>query len=705
MLTSLHWLHQYLRGAALSGERAEAMLMALGLPSDSRSALSDGSGDELLDVEVTSNRGDCLSHVGLARELAAHPQAQVQFAPPTPARLDEDTTSPAGSLASVTNQAPDHCPLFLARVVRGVRVGPSPDWLRKPLEAVGQRSINNVVDATNFVALELGNPCHAFDLAKLPQGQLVVRLAHAGEKLTTLDGKPRTLAGDEVVIADAQRARSLAGVMGGQDSEVTGATTDVLIEMATWAPATVRRAARRHQLRTTASHRYERIVDARTLDEALARVTELIVRSAGGRVCAGVLRAPGKHPAPPPTTVRLRPRRIATILGIELPMQRLGRHLGALGIEVGPMGRAGDELLCTIPPWRPDLTREIDLIEEVARVEGLDAIPMQESIRVRISSPQPRERARRACAEMLAGLGFFETVTFSFTTPAHARAFTPAGLEAVVMDDARRGNEPALRPSVLPGLLACRRHNQFAGVHTPGGVRLCELASTFAQRPSAPGTGQPPTSVEQLSLALLMDCPGPAQADKQRGLRTMRGVVEALCQTMAGAGVPVRIAPCAAPPSPAFDAQACAGVHLGELLLGHYGLPTPALLAGFDLAQPVVLAELAAEVLWRHYPPKSVVATLPSFPAIERDLSLVVDEQVPYQQLADALARHAPPRMEGLRHITTYRGKPIAPGKKSVTVRLAFRDGARTLTNEELDAPMAQLLEALRASVAFELRA
>lgn len=710
MLTSVAWLHQYLSGPRLSGERVEQLLMDLGLPSESRTSITTLAGtsaqasDEVLDVEITSNRGDCMCHLGLARELAAAPASGVTLAPPALEGLSEAGEGAATSLA-LENTVPEQCPLFLARVIRGVRVGESPAWLKARLEAAGQRSINNVVDVTNFIALELGTPCHAFDLAKLEGARIVVRMARKGETLTTLDAKARTLAGDEVVVADALRAQGLAGVMGGQSSEVTSDTRDVVLEMATWNPVAVRRASRRHQIRTTASARYERIVDPRSLAFACDRAAGLIAMLGGGTVAPGVLR--GGAALAPDLMVRFRPSRCRQILGIDLPTERMVRHLGAIGVTVQPIGRGGEELACAVPHWRPDLTREIDLIEEVSRVEGLASVPVRESVAVRVREPQREERARREMASVLAGLGFCETVTFSFTTPALAKVFAPEGLLPVVMDDSRRGNEPALRSSVLSGLLECRRRNQHAGVTQPGGVRIFEVASTFAQRPTSPTAARSdtPASVEAMALALLLDCPGAGASvgDQQAGLRQMRGVIEALTRALAGPGVPLVIEP-AAPSCKAFTRGAFARVLLGGEAIGHYGLIDRALQAQCELGVGVIGAELLAPSLWKHFPPRSKVTLPPAFPAIERDISLIVAEGVRFEQIAQGLTRHAPELMEGLSFVTTYRGKPIAPGHKSITVRLAFRDASRTLTHDEVDAPLAKALEKLRGELAFDVR-
>lgn len=742
MKTSVRWLNQLLSGHnaghALTGEQVEAVLMAQGLPSETRESAQTCLGsDECLDVEVTSNRGDCLSHVGLARELAASPTLKVVLKHPAPDAANGDQlcdgkVGGAGwkaeehpgaidasgfergdhvsSVFALENTIHELCPLFLIRVIRGVKVKESPQWLKGCLEAIGQRPINNIVDVTNFICAELGNPCHVFDMAKMGGNNIVVRLAKEGETLTTLDGKQRKLKADEVVVADGERAQGLAGVMGGSDSQVSPATVDVVLEMATWDPVAVRRAARQHQLRTTASHRYERIVDARTLEAAANRAAALIALLGRGTICPGTLRAGKQLDAQ--TTVRLRPQRCRAILGVELAADRIVQHLHAVGVKTGPLGRGGDELLCTMPVHRPDLTREIDLIEEVARIEGLDSIPVQDRMSVRVRAPQQSERARRELASVLTGLGFYETITFSFTTPKNAKALCPTGLEAIVMDDARRGDEPALRPSVLTGLLSCRMKNQHAGVSQPpgvssvgsGGVRLFEVASAYAQKA---GKRDAADTVEHLNVGLLLDCPGRSIDDQRAGVRQVRGVVEVLVKALAGDVRKLKIEP-ATPHAPAFDKGAFARVSLNigsaEEALGYFGLLDKSALASFDLATPVAVAELNLDVLTKQYPPRSRVVVPPALPGIERDVSLVVAEDLRYDTIRAALEARKKGALEDVQYVTTYRGKPFPQGKKSVTVRLSFREAGRTLTHEEVDAPVNALLNDLKGAFAFEIR-
>ncbi len=694
------WLNSYLEPGDLTPAQIEAALIDAGFEIESHEALPDG--DTRFDVAITSNRGDALCVTGLAREAAAKTGRKFRF--PGPGGVTKPEAAPGGtevsSVIRLENRVPPACPMFTLQVIKGVKIGPSPKWLAGALESVGQRSISNVVDVTNWLNFELGNPAHVFDLAKLAGPAIIVREATEGEKLTTLDGKARVLKAGEIVVADANRPQSLAGVMGGADSEVSSSTTDIALEIATWDPVMVRKVARRFQMRTDGSHRYERFVDPRTLDHALRRAASLIVEVAGGTLLKGVLRA--GRPLEEPTVVTLRPERCSLILGTPVSAHDITAILQRLEIGVAP---DGPRLRCTIPAFRPDLTREIDLIEEVARIRGLDQIPMAPRLSIAVTRPQDRVRARRELGSLLSGLGFFETVTFSFTRPDRAGAFLPAGLEIVGVDDDRRGAEPTLRPSVLTGLLACRKANHDGQVTAPGGIRLYETSAVFAQA----GT----KTVENRNLGLLMDIAhagkSPTLSERQDGLRAMRGVIETLVRSLGGAKALDSLRLEAAPAhGAAFDSSAYAKVALGEKPLGYTALLTPATGAAFGLETSLVAAELNLDELLAIYPPKGSVHLLPQFPSVERDLSPVVPEAVTWErvsQIVDAVrATPAGGRIESHRFIGTYRGKQLGTGKKSVTFRMTFRDAARTLTHEEVDPEVGVIVNRLRADLGAEFR-
>lgn len=718
MLASVRWLNEYLVPANVTAQGAERALTDAGFPIESHTDLPDG--DVRIDVEVTSNRGDCLSHIGLAREIAAATGGTLKLptVPPEPTSGDR-----AGDIAAVDNQIPNLCPLFTARVIRGVKVGPSPAWLVRALESIGQRSISNVVDVTNFVAAEYGQPTHVFDLATIQKDggkhALTVRAAIKGEKLELLDGQTVELRPGELVIADGPapgRPVSLAGIMGGALTQVTARTTDVLFEAATWAPAAVRRAARRLGLRTDASHRFERIVDPRTIDAAARRAAALILELAGGRLLAGVIK---EGPEPEPLrTVRVRPQRVRALLGIDVHASEMARVLRAHDIafadEPGDWSPGADstgEAVCTIPPHRPDLEREIDLIEEVARTIGLERLPILEKLPIRIAPEQTDERAARELAATLTGLGFHEAVTFTFISPKAAAPFLPAGMSRIDVCDDRRKAEPTLRPSIIPSLLACRRANKDRAVDAPGGVRLYEVSSVFGQ--SAPVPAVPLTAgsaavsapaAETRNLALIADAlpiPGGKAIDAvQHAVRLIRGTLDAAARTLGGTQAKLTFEPVAgAPPIAAFEPGACAAVVLNNTRIGIVGQVSRAVQQAHDLDRPVVAAEVNLAALLALYPPRATVRALPAFPAIERDLSLIVPEGTTWQRIESlvhaanlALLDHDPGD-HPVRFIGVYRGRQAGDGKKSVTLRLRFRDPTRTLRREEVDPQMQSLVD------------
>lgn len=673
MKASVRWLNRLLEPGNLSAEEVESFLTHSGFPIDAREPAAGG--DMCLEVEVTSNRGDCLCHMGQAREIAARTGRALKTpTPPTP-----PTAGPITDALHLQNQVPDACPRFTARVIRGVTIRPSPAWLTEALESVGQRSINNVVDVTNYINFLYGQPTHAFDLDKLAGRTLIVRYARDGETLTTLDGKQRKLKADEVVVADEQHATSLAGVMGGAGSEVSASTRDVVLEAATWDPVAVRRAARRHQLRTDASHRFERGVDPRTIDEPAALAAALIADLGGGRLCTGSQDA--GRPAQPLRTIQLRTSRCRALLGVEVADARISEILSALSIK-NTLQSAGI-LACTIPAFRLDLEREVDLIEEVGRVHGLDQVPIHPRMTLSVRPVQNSESAARRIGEVLTGQGFFETVTFSFVTPKHAKPFLPPGLSLLAVSDDRRKGDGTLRPSSLPSLLLCRKSNQDRGATVEGGIRLFESAATYAE--SAPGK-----NAERRTLALLLDVPGvdkgkPGTTEqRQHAVRLLRGTIQAAAQAIGGTAVRLELIP--KPPTvPAFDAAAHAQIRINNAPVGSLGIIDAATQRLFDLEIPVAAAEIDLQSLIALYPPKTKVHELPAFPSIDRDLSLILDEATSWESVNDLVTQSGVERLEAVSFIGAYRGKQIGMGKKSVTLRMRFRDPARTLRHEEVD--------------------
>lgn len=675
MNASLNWINAYL-DRPIDAEEAEHVLTNVGFPLDGVDPVEGDPSDTLLDVEVTSNRSDVLSHVGVAREIAAATGRTLQ--PPT-IELPADTGDAVDMLTSVANDASDLCPLYTARVITGVTIGESPDWLKSRLTAVGLRPVNNVVDITNFVLLELGQPLHAFDMAKLDGRRILVRRASAGEAFTAIDGTNHKLTSDMLVIADASTPQAVAGVMGGHDSEVTEKTTDVLLESATFDPLSVRSTSRALKLSSDSSYRFERGVDPAGIERASQRAAQLIVEIAGGTLADGIVAAgsvdtESRH-------VGMRPSRCDALLGVDLPAERMMELLGSLGLEPHA---GGGKINCTIPTHRLDLHREVDLIEEVARLHGFDAIPVEDKITIVARRPQPRVEARKLVSRTLVAHGFCETITFSNLATDTAEAFA-GNLGIVTLDEEKAKAAPALRPSILPSLLVCRKSNQDMG---NSNVRLFEIAQTFGS--------QTDLYAESRKLALLADAEDPAKA-----LRSIRGLIEELAASL-GLGVTIT-----KPDSPVAWAEEAATVVSSDTAtpLGIYGIASDETLDRFNIQSPVVLTELDYEALISNHPRQTVVGDLPRYPAIERDISIVVDESTPWSAIAEHIRVAEPALLEDTAFVGVYRGKQMGAGRKSVTLRMTFRDPERTLKHEEVTEQVDAVVARLKDQVNAELRA
>ncbi len=680
MKISLDWLNTYL-DRSVDADQVEKVLTDQGLPIECRlPPVGDGQ-DVVLDVEVTSNRSDCLSHLGIAREVAAGVGCRVIEPACNPPKPEGD--SPNGDtrtriLFPVRNEAPDRCPLYTARVIQAVRVGPSPDWLMTRLESIGLRSVNNVVDVTNFVLHEMGQPLHAFDLAKLEGGQIVVRGAKEAEPFAAIDGSKHQLASDMLVIADGTQPVAVAGVMGGADTEVTETTTDILLESATFDPLSVRRASRALKLASDSSYRFERGVDPLGVEKASQRAAGLILELAGGII--GAHSRVGIDP-PASKTVAMRVDRCNQIIGVDLAPKRIIELLSRLGL--GP--RLEDQPLravCAIPTFRLDLDREIDLIEEVARLHGYDAVPVTEKIHIVASPPRPTVTARRKLDQVLVAHGFHEAITLSFVAEKYGARFLDDTHQPLTLDDERRTATPMLRPSLIPSLMACRKSNQDVG---NAGVRLYETATTWARDGA--------DVVERHRLGLLADAPDP-----QQGLREIRGTIEEAVELLAGAGA-LSLEPDA---SPVF--QAVARIKMLGQETGWLGLVDPHTQDLFDLQTPVVAAEFDLPVLLEAYPPDRSVGELARFPAVERDLSIVVKEGVSWASIERLITDADLDRLESLRFLGAYRGKPIPDGHKSVAMRLRFRDHSTTLRREQVDDQVTVLIDRMVSQLGATLR-
>ena len=661
MKISLHWLADLLPGTLVRDAAADALTHG-GLPTENFETHGD---DTVLDVEVTSNRSDCLSQIGVARELAALLNREFRDVP------GELQPSPVPTSAvSVRIDTLELCPHYTARIIRGVRIGPSPAWMRHRLEAVGVRPINNVVDVTNYVLFEMGQPLHAFDFDKIQGGQIIVRRASKGEKLVSLDGRERELTGDMLVIADATRPVALAGVMGGLDSEVGNHTVNILLESARFDPLSIRKTARSLAMGSDSSYRFERGIDPQLPLRASLRAAELILKIAGGELVDGVVEAGASGFVP--RTLSLRLAKLKQVLGIDLPADQVIDALRRDHLQ--PMLR-GESVECTIPSYRLDLNLEIDLVEEVARIVGYDKVPTRDEISIRLAPPDPSADALESIRSTLVAGGYFESVTFSFVSDALAGDFIPAGADKskplMRAQHAVRKADANLRPSILPGLLESIRHNESAGVVGP---RLFEIGSTFWND----AAGNP---VERRKVALVGG-----------DLPTVKGVVEELLRRLDR----TRSLSVIPEPQTGFARGACGRVEWAGKPIGWLGKIDRTVADKLSLREIPAGAELELEPLLAGMQHVPQLKPLPRFPAVRRDVSLVMPESTRYEKLEALIHDQKVADLEGLQYVTTYRGKPLEKGQKSITVTLVFRSATETLTSEHVDAAMSKISEAAK---------
>lgn len=670
MIVSWNWLTQYVRLDMPVAHLTERLALT-GLNHESTTDVGD---DLAIDLEVTSNRPDCLGHVGVAREVA------VLFGKTLAVPNPQPPCSGAGveTMTSVVDDERTLSPRFTARVISGVTVGESPWWLRKRLETIGVRPISNIVDVTNYVMFECGQPLHAYDLDRLAGRRLVVRLARRGETLKAINGKVYELAPEMLVIADAERPVGLAGVMGGLETEIGPTTRNVLIEAAQFDAMSIRKTARALGLHSPSSYRFERPLDREGTEWASRRCAELILEVAGGTLHPGVIDV--GDPAPPRAPIALRQKQIARVLGTDIPPQKAHEILERLGLEA--VAGATEPRSYRPPSWRSDLEREIDLIEEVARVYGYEHIPEDRPVPMASAPRASRERVETAVRNALIACGFDEAVTFSLVADELAAPLDVGPAVApICVEHSSRRRENALRQSLVPSLLAVRRHNE---AHGNPDTDLFEIANVYRPRPDRALPDEP----TRLALVSARDYLG------------LKGIVEALLGALhAESALEVR------PVSlPLFAPGRGAELLLGETHLGYLGEVDRAALDALEIRGATSAAELAFDVLEaradlvpRHRP-------LPPFPAVARDLSLVVARSLPWAELADAARKAAGPTLESVFYLDTFQGGNLADDVESVHFGLRFRHPERTLTGDEVEHAVKAVVDACAARFQAILR-
>jgi phenylalanyl-tRNA synthetase beta chain len=673
MLVSWNWLSRYIHVPVSPQKLGERFAMS-GLNLESVQTIDNG--DFQIDLEVTSNRGDCLGHIGIAREAAVLYDRQLCLPQANPIA---NGPAIAGSFA-VENAFAQACPRYTARIIRGVKVGPSPEWMVELLANVGIKSINNVVDITNFVLLECGQPLHAFDLQKLQGKKVQVRRGQPNETLQAIDHRTYTLHAEDCVIADGDRAIAIAGIMGGADTEVTSGTEDVLIEAAEFTPLAIRRTARRLRLHSPSSFRFERRVDPQGVDWASRRCCELILEIAGGTLDQGSLETSAVSSPRAPVALRL--AQIERVLGIQIPAETILKILTGLGCQ-SPKSTDAQTLTVIPPSWRHDLGREIDLIEEVARIHGYDKIPDDAPIPVVPSRRRPIDYVMDRVRGMLQAAGFCEAMTPSFVTTATDSLYSPwtaaPALETLtpMLEGAR-----TLRRSLIPSLLHSRYSNQAAS-----GLQADLYETAHIYLPSAADESLP---VEHMTLGLVTGRDFFSVKGVVQGLIDRLGIVESLSAQPQGGSI--------------LDADLALQLQIGEQVIGYMGMLSSEAQKKLKLDLPVTVCELDLHAL------NSQVNLVPQhrpispYPVVSRDINLVVEEEVRWAGLEQIVRRSLGSTLNTVRYIETYRNPDKdGAGKKRILFNLQLQKSDATLSGHEADSLVNNVIQQCRSELGAEL--
>ncbi|HEX9186106.1 MAG TPA: phenylalanine--tRNA ligase subunit beta [Vicinamibacteria bacterium] len=675
MKIPLSWLHEHV-AFEVEPRRLADDLTAIGLAVDA----VERAGDEtVLELDITTNRVDCMNVHGVAREVAAVYGLALR---PLETRAPE-AGPPSAEGFDVAIEAEGLCGRFCARLL-DVKVGPSPSWLRDRLELVGIRSINNVVDLTNYVMIEMGQPSHAFDLARVPGGRLVVRWSREGEPLTTLDGALRTLPARVGVIAGegGEPALALAGIMGGASSEIHEGTQVVALEAAWWVPLAVRRGARSVALHTEASHRFERGADVAAGPAAIDRLAHLLAKIGAGTVRPGLVERRGEDR--PGRTVRLRPARVSALLGADVPRLQQVRTLESLGFLVSG---SGPEETALVPSWRLDVAREADLAEEVGRHFGLQRIEPSLPPASRPGRLRPSQKRERRIRDVLAGIGLVEVVNYAFV--AGAKMDGPEAGRTRLANPLTEEQDTLRTSLVTPGLLDTLSANLRLGRRD---VAVFELGRVFVR-----GEAMAPREERRLAV-LLSGSTNPhhwSMKPRPFDLFDLKGVVELLFARL-GEGEP-EIDRESAPPGFLHPGRAVSLRRDGKVI-GWAGAVHPDARAAWELKDEAVVLEIGTDALLEAVPRLARFSALDRFPPVDRDLSILCDEATPAAEIDARVRAAGGPRLRSVSLLDRYTGNQVPPGKVSLTVSLRFQDPERTLTSDEVQEAVDGVVRDLRAA-------
>ncbi len=699
-----------LEAATIRGVQSEGMLCSereLGLSQDHQGILALSAAaplgsdvaaylhldDTIFDVEITPNRGDCLSILGLAREVSALFSVKLR-APKL--RATHSPESPDAAQVSVTIEAPDLCPRYAALAMTRIKIGPSPAWLKRRLELCGMRALNNVVDATNYVMLELGQPLHAFDWTKIAGGKIIVRRAGDTREFTTLDNVARTLDAQDLLIADAEKPLAIAGVMGGLNSEVSDSTDAILLESAYFEPMTIARTARRLGLRSEASYRFERGIDRAGQVAALIRVAELIRKIAGGRESSIIADFEPRKAEPREITLDL--NAMEALLGVATPAATAKSRLKALGAQVTTRGKA---MLAVVPPsFRPDLNEQADLVEEVARLSGLEDIPASMPARIAtLAVVNPEREFIKGTREVMLGCGLTEAATLAFTAPGENQRFPGirSTLVPVKVTNPLSAELGELRLSLLAGLVAALRFNlnrEAVSFHA------FEIGKTFAMEGDLPHEENRLAAISYGTYALAAI----GEPGVKAGFFSLKGVLESYLDAI-GISSRVSFRPVAEGEAPFLHPGRGAIVMLDGNAVGLIGELHPAEAMRLDLNDPCALYELdLSKFIAYGLSPRKTIEAPPRFPAIRRDLALVLDRNFPADVVIRTIRECGSSLLVSVEIFDVYEGNAVAAGMKSVALACRYRAKDRTLTDEEVNRVHALLVEQARRRLGAELR-
>ena len=649
-----------------------------------------GPPETVLELEVTPNRPDCLSMIGMAREVAALYGTKVKI----PSINLAETGRPVDQLTRVDLQNAEDCPRYTARIVEGIKIGPAPDWMRKRLELSGIRAINNVVDITNYVMLECGQPLHAFDQALLEEGRIVVRAATADDRLATLDGIDRKLTTEMLVIADAKRPVALAGVMGGAGSEIRDATQTVLLESAYFKPQNIRATSKKLGLSTESSYRFERGIDIGGVEWASRRAAVLMAEHAGGRVARGVV---DQYPSVrKESAIVCRFAKVKSLLGVEVSNEKIAQVFESLALPV--VDKNAETCTVKVPLFRVDLEREVDLVEEFARVYGLDKIPAPApKAEIVVDASDPAYQAQSACRRHLVGLGLREIMNYSFLSESLLNIFdTTDTARRIVLPYPVSMDHSVLRTSLIPQMVETLGRNHARQLDE---AVFFELGRVFFL-----GEDGKPAEEDRLAMGL-MGPVGRSSFEKRGALREeevfrwLKGAWENLASALGVKDMSMKQVD-----YPFMEPGRSVELSTGDVPCGCLGLVKSAIRKEWRLGQPVAVLEVRVAPLLGAYGRQKTYSAIAQFPSISRDAALVVDQGVRHEDILKVVKKVAPKELEKIKLFDIFAGEGIGAGKKSLAYSFTYRSLERTLTDEEANRYHELVKNTLRKELSVEVR-